>query len=733
MAESTLTVLFKGQDQSLNKTVGGIERAFGGLGNAVKTGAAIGVGALVGLGTGAVAAGSKLIGLGSDAEEMLGKFNVVFANTGGQVTDQLSAFADEVGRSTFELQGMASTFGDTLKPMGFSEEAAADFSVQLSMLATDLGSFNNMEMDEALQRLQGTLIGSHENALAFGVIINENTLAAELAANGWDKLTGAELEQAKVQARINLLMQGTTDAQGDAARTAGSWANQMRGLKSQLTDAATELGQKLIPALSPLLGMVGDLANWLIPQLANAFNWLIPVLEGIVSGVQEAVLAFQEGDGIIGALISFVWELGYAFGWNDEQLQLMRETLLTVWEKIITVKDTIVEFMQPIITWVQNNIQLKDALIALGIVLGGVVLLAILSVAQAMLPILAAGAALIGLVALVRTAWEENWGGIQQKTAVVIDVITALFGRVQTWLQETIPVAIDVLKNFWENVLLPAIQRVWAWINDTLIPFLQNVLLPWLQEKIPAAIEILKGFWENTLLPAIEAVWNWMETTLIPFIQDVLVPWLQEKIPAAIETLKSFWETVLLPALKRIWEFLTVDMMPIWEALSDLLSTTVTIGLEALAGIWENVLLPAIKSIWQFIKDNLIPTFNTLRTNVVDPLVKAFDKVGGAIAGVVGMINTLNSKLQGIQIPPVLQRQSPSPFEMTFLGAGAAIQKLNEEHFPKLQANLQNTATSTNNQTVNNTSQVFNWNVNPSTFDPVAMTRESVQFAIGGI
>ena len=31
-----------------------------------------------------------------------------------------------------------------------------------------------MPMDEALRRLQGTLIGSHENALAFGVVINEN-------------------------------------------------------------------------------------------------------------------------------------------------------------------------------------------------------------------------------------------------------------------------------------------------------------------------------------------------------------------------------------------------------------------------------------------------------------------------------------------------------------------------------------------------------------------------------
>ena len=146
----------------------------------------VAVGGIIALGAGAVAAGANFVRLGSDAEEMLGKFNVVFATTGGQVTDELTTFSDAVGRSKFELMEMASTFGDTLKPMGFTEQAAADMSVQLSMLATDLGSFNNMPMDEAMRRLQGTLIGSHENALAFGVIINENTLAAKLAANGWD-------------------------------------------------------------------------------------------------------------------------------------------------------------------------------------------------------------------------------------------------------------------------------------------------------------------------------------------------------------------------------------------------------------------------------------------------------------------------------------------------------------------------------------------------------------------
>lgn len=260
------------QEGNAQPALKGLSGILGSFGGAAKL-AAGGIGLL---GSAAVAAGGFLVSLGSDAEEMQGKFDTVFKTTAPQVTQELDKFGDAVGRNRFELMGYAATLGDTLKPMGFTEEKAAGLSVQMVKLATDLGSFNNMPMDEALQRLQGTLIGSHENALAFGVVINENTLKAELAANGWDKLTGAELETAKVQARINLLMKGTSDAQGDAARTSGSWANQMRALQAELSEAATTMGAELLPVVTPLLK---DFITWVrevMPQAVVIFkNWSV--------------------------------------------------------------------------------------------------------------------------------------------------------------------------------------------------------------------------------------------------------------------------------------------------------------------------------------------------------------------------------------------------------------------------------------------------------------------------
>ncbi|MCP5016118.1 MAG: hypothetical protein GY938_12735 [Ketobacter sp.] len=183
---------------------------------------------------------------------------------------------------------MASTLGDVLKPLGFAEEDAAHFSVQLTELATDLSSFNNIPMDEALQRLQGTLIGSHENALAFGVVINENVLKQKLLANGTADLTGKQLEQAKVQARIQLLMEGTTDAQGDAIRTSEGYANQQKALGAAFEDLQVVIGQALLPAATEFVAILKQAAEQLTISAGALGGYSQSVEETVQSNLDAA-------------------------------------------------------------------------------------------------------------------------------------------------------------------------------------------------------------------------------------------------------------------------------------------------------------------------------------------------------------------------------------------------------------------------------------------------------------
>jgi len=201
----------------------------------------------------AVVAGKAMINLSSDIEEMQGKSKVVFGKFRNGVVRELTAFGDAVGRSSFELEGMASTVQDTFVPMGFARGEAAKLSVELTKLAVDTASFNNASDTETMNAFQSALVGNHETVRRFGVVITEATLNQELLNMGIKDGAKAATNAQKVQARLNLITNGVTDAHGDAARTAGSFANQTKALFAALTELAAGIMENVLPAATKIV------------------------------------------------------------------------------------------------------------------------------------------------------------------------------------------------------------------------------------------------------------------------------------------------------------------------------------------------------------------------------------------------------------------------------------------------------------------------------------------------
>ena len=214
------------------------------------------------------AAGAAVTGLfgltikaASDVEEMQGKSSVVFKEQAGVVREWAKQQAVAVGRSRYALEGYAATVQDTFVPMGIAREQATELSKQVSTLAVDLASFNNVADDDAIRDLQSALVGNGETMRKYGVIVMEGTVNAELFRMGIKGGSMAATEAQKVQARLNVIMNGTKDAQGDAARTAGSFTNQMRSLQAAGKDIAVNIGNVLLPQLTTFVGLARDLAN----------------------------------------------------------------------------------------------------------------------------------------------------------------------------------------------------------------------------------------------------------------------------------------------------------------------------------------------------------------------------------------------------------------------------------------------------------------------------------------
>ena len=197
--------------------------------------------------------GKQMVDMASSVQEMQAKSSVVFGQFVSDVRKQLEDFGNEVGRSTFELEQMASSIQDTFVPMGFARGEASKLSVQLTKLAVDVASFNNASDVETMMAFQSALVGNHETVRRFGVVITEATLKQELLRMGITKSANEVTNAEKVQARLNLLLAGTSDAHGDATKTSGSFANTTKALNSALNELSVDVMTPMLPKLTKMV------------------------------------------------------------------------------------------------------------------------------------------------------------------------------------------------------------------------------------------------------------------------------------------------------------------------------------------------------------------------------------------------------------------------------------------------------------------------------------------------
>jgi hypothetical protein len=297
VAKTDILIVLKDKASAGIKRLGGVVKNTAFNVTSLSNAGAVALGAMTALGAGL----AGTIKAASDVAEAASKFNVVFADTAGLVTVKLGEFANQTGQNINMLKEYAAALGDTFKPLGFSEKGAAELSVQLVQLATDLSSFNNIPFAETLERIQSGVVGNVENFRSFGVVVNESVINAELAAQGWDKLTGAQLEQAKAQARVNLLIKGTTDAQGDAIRTAGEFANQTRALGNDLTKLAEDVGAKWLPLATEVIGGTREAIEQLSPSVIELSGSVAHLAESLgVAGESGKSFAQSLSESITG-------------------------------------------------------------------------------------------------------------------------------------------------------------------------------------------------------------------------------------------------------------------------------------------------------------------------------------------------------------------------------------------------------------------------------------------------
>lgn len=197
----------------------------------------------------------------SDAAELQSAFNQTFGALSESMNEWARVTGDAMGRSTQELQRAANTFGIFFNQAAPTRAEAAEMSKAFTVLAQDLASFYNVSENDALQKLRSGLAGESEPLRDFGVFLNEASVKAKGLEMGLGGLTGELTEQEKILARYQLILEGTTNAQGDVARTSSGTANRMREAKAAFEELQVVIGTKLLPVLTPLIEGIASILN----------------------------------------------------------------------------------------------------------------------------------------------------------------------------------------------------------------------------------------------------------------------------------------------------------------------------------------------------------------------------------------------------------------------------------------------------------------------------------------
>jgi hypothetical protein len=221
----------------------------------------------------------------SDMNESMSKVQVVFGDGSAAVEKFANDAAVNMGLSKQAALEAAGTYGNLFQAFGMGQKPAQEMSTSLVQLASDLASFNNTSVDDAILALRSGLSGETEPLKKFGVALSDVRIKTQAMSMGLIKSTSEALTPAaKAQASYALIMHDTTLAQGDYGRTASGTANTMRTLSAQIQNAKAALGAALLPAfqallvvLKPVIAMLASVGKFLGDN-AGAVKVFITVL-----------------------------------------------------------------------------------------------------------------------------------------------------------------------------------------------------------------------------------------------------------------------------------------------------------------------------------------------------------------------------------------------------------------------------------------------------------------------
>jgi|GEM_PF-3061658 len=200
----------------------------------------------------------------AEAEQVFGRFDAVFDQL-ERANKAVSNLVDNFGVAKSSAADIVSSIGNTAFGFGASSMEAAQFSEKVSAALSDIMAFRDVSgtISDFSQRFMSGASGNVENYRAIGSIVREGMVDLELQKQGWAGLTGQSLEWAKVQARVNIVLEQQSKAMGATEREWESMLSIQRRNKEQTKELNENIGESVNKFFKPMSQWILTLKeNW---------------------------------------------------------------------------------------------------------------------------------------------------------------------------------------------------------------------------------------------------------------------------------------------------------------------------------------------------------------------------------------------------------------------------------------------------------------------------------------
>ena len=526
------------------------------------------------------------------AAKMMQYANNAFASAGMSVNQYMTT-AIESSAAMINSLG-----GDTEKAAEMTNMAIIDMSDNVNKMGTSMESLQNAY--RGFSRGNFTMLDN----LSLGFAGTKEGMkqllekAKELSGVDYNIESYADIVQAIHVVQSEMGITGTTAKEGaetitgSMAAVKAAWQNLITGLADpnadigklidNVVDNAEIAFENMFPAIEHALEGIGRLIEKVVPIIADKLPGIMekilpPLLKAATSLVISLAKALPELVPIIlqmlPGIISQIWEAIISI--VQSQSPALAGIFETVGKVIAGAFGWIVENGDLVLSIVTSLFKAFMAYEAIGFVIGIIqgisAAIEVLSAAMAANPIGLVIVAIVALIAIIKSLWENNeefrnavlnaWQGIKDGATELLDWLIGIFTSIADWFANLVQSIKDFFAPLIEwlspllNALAELFSNIFALIKQTIVDEItqqkEAIIAGW-----QAIVDFLSPIFENL---------KQIADVAFTFIKNIVVGRLTEMYNEAVAPLQQMWDFVK-EGFNVIKEFITgiVDAAKEW-------------------------------------------------------------------------------------------------------------------------------------------------------------------------